>query len=275
MRRLEGKVAFVTGAGRGQGRSHAVRLAREGAAVIAVDICAPVESVTYPMADEADLAETGRLVEEHDVRAFTQAADVRDREGLRAALEAGLGELGRLDIVVANAGIASYAAFHEISEDAWQEMLDINLTGVWNTCVVARPALVESKGGSIIITSSAAVLKPPANLTHYAAAKHGTVGVMRSLAKELAPEMIRVNTIHPTQVDTPMVMNQEVFEMFRPELDSPDREDIVAPSTEMNLMPIPWVSSDDVSDTVVFLASDESKYITGVMIPIDAGYHLK
>lgn len=274
MGRLAGKVAFVTGAGRGQGRSHAVRLAREGAAVIAVDICAPVESVTYPMADADDLAETARLVEREDARVVARQADVRDREQLRAALEEGVAELGRLDIVVANAGIASYAPFHEISEAAWREMIDINMTGVWNTCVVARPHLVESKGGSIVITSSAAVLRPPANLTHYAAAKHGTVGIMRSLAKELAPDMIRVNTLHPTQVDTPMVMNDEIFEMFRPDLEAPTREDIVEPSRDMNLMPIPWVESDDVSDAVVFLASDESRYITGVMLPIDAGYHL-
>jgi SDR family mycofactocin-dependent oxidoreductase len=250
-------------------------MAAEGAAIIGVDICAPVESVNYPMATEEDLAETARLVEAHDVRAFVQRADTRDRPSLQAALDAGLAELGGLDIVIANAGIASYAPFHEISMEAWQEMLDINLTGVWNTCVVARDALIESQGGSIVITSSAAVLKPPANLVHYTAAKHGTVGVMRSLAKELAPEMIRVNSIHPTQVDTPMVMNDEVFKMFRPELQSPGREDIVDPSTEMNLMPIPWVGVEDVSDAVIFLASDESRYITGVMLPIDAGLQLK
>lgn len=274
MGRLDGKVAFITGVGRGQGRSHAVRMAREGAAIIGVDICAPVQSVNYPMASEEDLAETGRLVEAEDARAVLRQADVRDRAALQSALDEGLAELGGLDIVVPNAGIASYSPFHEVSEGAWQEMLDINLTGVWHTCVVAREALIANGGGSIVITSSAAVLKPPANLVHYAAAKHGVVGVMRSLAKELAEYKIRVNSIHPTQVDTPMVMNDEVFRLFRPELDNPTREDIVQPSTEINLMEVAWLGVEEVSDTVIFLASDESKFITGAMIPIDAGQQL-
>jgi SDR family mycofactocin-dependent oxidoreductase len=272
---LRNKVAFITGAGRGQGRAHAVRLAREGAAVIAADICRPVDSVGYPTSTEEDLAETRRLIEDEGGRVHAAVADVRDREQLAKVLSEGVDQFGDVNIVVANAGIASYAEFHEITPAAWQEMLDINLTGVWHTCVVARPHLIAAGGGSIVITSSAATLKPPANLAHYIAAKHGTVGLMRSLAKELAPYKIRVNSLHPVQVDTPMVMNREVYEMFRPDLDAPGREDIVAPSMDMTLLPIPWVETDDVTNALVFLVSESARYITGVTLPIDAGYHLK
>jgi SDR family mycofactocin-dependent oxidoreductase len=269
--RVEGKVAVVTGAGRGQGRSHAVRLAEEGADIIAIDICAPVETVTYPMATEADLAETARLVEEHDRRVVTAVADVRDYERLQAVIDDGRAQLGGLDIVVANAGIASYAAGHEITEDAWTEMIDIDLKGVWHTIKACVPHLVGQNSGSIIVCASAAGVIGPPGLAHYVAAKHGAIGLVRAFANELAANMIRVNAVCPTQVDTPMIMHDEIFKMFRPDLEAPVKEDIVEQSTRMNLIPVPWVDVRDVSHAVLFLASDEARYITGTALPIDAG----
>lgn len=271
MGRVEGKIALVTGAGRGQGRSHAVRLAQEGASVIALDICAPVESVSYEMASREDLALTGELVREHGGRAHTAVVDVRDYARLEHEVAAGVAALGGLDIVVSNAGIASYAPGDQITEPAWQEMLDINLTGTWHTIKAAVPHLKQRGGGSIILTSSAAGLQGNKNLAHYVASKHGVVGLMRSFANELAEHWIRVNSVNPTQVETPMIMNEEIFRLFRPDLPDPQREDIIDVSVGVHALPIPWVQSEDVSNAVLFLASDEARYITGVALPVDAG----
>ncbi|WP_395690549.1 mycofactocin-coupled SDR family oxidoreductase [Nocardioides sp.] len=272
MGRVEGKVALVTGAGRGQGRSHAVRLAEEGASVIAFDICAPVASVSYDMATRDDLAETCELVRAAGGSTYSAEVDVRDFDLLARELALGVDVLGGLDIVVANAGIASYAPGHEITEAAWQEMIDINLTGTWHTVKAAVPHLVAAgRGGSIVLTSSAAGLQGTPNLAHYVAAKHGVTGLTRTFANELAPHWIRVNSVNPTQVDTPMIMNDEIFRMFRPDLESPGRDDIVDVSIATNALPVPWVEPRDVSNAVLFLASDEARYITGVALPVDAG----
>lgn len=272
MGRVDQKVALITGAGRGQGRAHAVRLAEEGASVIAFDICAPVASVSYEMATTADLDETCALVRAAGGQAYAAQVDVRDLDVLERELASGVDALGGLDIVVANAGIASYAPGHEISEAAWQEMIDINLTGTWHTIKAAVPHLVAAgRGGSIVLTSSAAGLQGTPNLAHYVAAKHGVTGLMRTFANELAPHWIRVNSVNPTQVDTPMIMNDEIFRMFRPDLDAPTREDIVDVSIATNALPVPWVEASDVANAVLFLASDEARYITGVALPVDAG----
>jgi len=269
MGRVDGKVAFVTGAARGQGRSHAVRLAQEGADIIAVDINAQVESVPYPLATSDDLAATVQAVEQLGRRIVAAEADVRDYDGLKAALDQGVAELGRLDIVCANAGIVSFGETADMPEQTWQDMIDINLTGVWHTCKAAIPHL--SDGGSIVLTSSTAGLTGMANISHYAAAKHGVVGLMRSLANELAPRMIRVNSVHPTTVPTPMVINEATFGLFLPEEEHPSLEQFKEASTLMNVLPIPWVEARDISNAVLFLASDEARYITGVTLPIDAG----
>jgi (+)-trans-carveol dehydrogenase len=274
--RVEGKVAFVTGAARGQGRSHALRLAEEGADVIAVDICKQIDSVPMPMATPDDLAETVRQVEELDRRIVATQADVRDYAGLKQVLDEGVAQLGRLDIVAANAGIGSFGAADELPEQTWQDMIDVNLTGVWHTCKAAIPHLkAGGRGGSIVITSSAAGLKGYANLAHYVSAKHGVVGLMRTLAQELAPHMIRVNSIHPTQVDTPMIMNETAFRLFLPDHEHPTVEDFAPVSQTMNALPIPWVEPVDISNAVLFLASDEGRYITGVTLPVDAGTLIK
>jgi SDR family mycofactocin-dependent oxidoreductase len=273
--RVAGKTALVTGAGRGQGRSHCVRLAEEGADVIAVDICAAVETVDYPMASEADLAETASQVEALDRRCFAAAVDVRDFTRLREVLDQATEELGGLDIVVANAGIASFAAGHEITDSAWTEMIDIDLKGVWHTIKAAAPRLLAQRSGSIVVCASAAGLIGSPGLAHYVAAKHGAIGLMRAFANELGPENIRVNAVCPTQVDTPMIMREEIYRLFRPELENPTREDIVEVSTGMNLLPVPWVEPRDVSNAVLFLASDEARYVTGLAMTVDAGISMK
>jgi (+)-trans-carveol dehydrogenase len=273
MGRVEGKVALVTGAARGQGRSHALRLAAEGADIIALDNCSDVAGVPYAGGTRDDLSTTVKMVEALDRRIVSSVADVRDYSGMASAVKAGVVALGRLDIVCANAGIItepSPALLME--EDSWQVMLDVNLTGVWHTCKAAVPHVVAGeRGGSVILISSVAGLKGHANIANYVSAKHGVVGLMRTLANELAPQMIRVNSIHPTQVDTPMIMNDVMLRLFVPDKDDPSPADFAVASQASNALPIPWVESVDVSNAVLFLASDESRYITGVTLPVDAG----
>jgi SDR family mycofactocin-dependent oxidoreductase len=277
MGRVEGKVAFITGAARGQGRSHAVRLAEEGADIIAVDLCAQVDTVPYPMATPEDLAQTVKAVEALDRRIIATQADVRDFAALKAAVDAGVAELGRLDIVSANAGIASVdASTTDISEQSWADMLDINLTGVWHTAKAAVPHMIAAgNGGAIILTSSAAGLMAYPGIGHYVSAKHGVVGLMRTLALELAPHMIRVNSLHPTQVDTAMIQNETIYRLFSPDDPNPSRDAFIPVSQAMNALPIPWVEPRDISNALLFLASDEARYITGVPLPVDAGAVIK
>ncbi|MEJ1230973.1 MAG: mycofactocin-coupled SDR family oxidoreductase [Galbitalea sp.] len=276
MGRVEGKVAFITGAARGQGRSHAIRLAQEGADIIAVDLVGQIDTVPYPMATPEDLAETVRQVEALDRRIVATRADVRDFAAIKTALDDGVAQLGRLDIVSANAGIASFGAAEEIPEDTWQDMLDVNLTGVWHTAKAAIPHLkAGGHGGSIILTSSAAGLKAYQGAAHYVSAKHGVVGLMRTLAVELAPHFIRVNSIHPTQVNTLMVNNEMTFKLFAPDKEHPTLEDFLPISQAMNALPIAWVEPVDISNAVLFFASDEARYVTGVTLPVDAGAVIK
>jgi SDR family mycofactocin-dependent oxidoreductase len=271
MGRVEGKVALITGAARGQGRAHALRLAEEGADIIAVDSCMSYGTVPYDGASEADLAETAKQVEDRDRRILTRVADVRDLSGLEAAVADGLSEFGRLDIVCANAGIASFGPAWELTEETWQEMIDINLTGVWKSAKAAIPTLIEQgSGGSIILTSSTAGLVAYGNLAHYTAAKHGVVGLMRALAVELAPHFIRVNSIHPTTVDTDMVQNPAIRALFLGD-ESATREDAAEGLKALNALPIPWVETIDISNAVLWLASDEARYVTGTTQVIDAG----
>jgi SDR family mycofactocin-dependent oxidoreductase len=276
MGRVEGKVAFITGAARGQGRSHAIRLAEEGADIIAIDVCEAVPTNDIPPATEEDLAETVRQVEALDRRIVATKADVRDYDAVKSAMDAGVAELGRLDIVAANAGIAgSPSAAEDISEEGWHTMIDVNLTGVWHTAKAAIPHLKAARGGSIIITSSDAGLFGYPNLAHYVSAKHGVVGLMRTLALELANDMIRVNSIHPTTVATDMVLNDTIYRLFRPDLENPTKQDFADAATAMNALPVPWVEAVDISNAVLWLGSDEARYVTGVTLPVDAGAFVK
>jgi SDR family mycofactocin-dependent oxidoreductase len=276
MGRVDGKVAFITGAARSQGRSHAIRLAQEGADIIAVDIAGPVPSVTaYPPATEEDLAETVKEVEALDRRIVAHRADVRDPAALKAALDDGVAQLGKLDIVCANAGIYQMHPALELDDAGWQETIDVNLTGVWNTVKAALPHLIANKGGSIILTSSVAGLKGFANSVHYNAAKHGVVGIMRTIGNEFAQYGIRVNSVHPTSVNTIMIQNKEVWGLFDPANPNPTRESAVAAFSSVNALDVPWVEPVDISNAILFLASDEARYITGVTLPVDAGAMIK
>lgn len=270
--RVEGKVALITGAARGQGRSHAVRLAEEGADIIALDVCEDIETSVIPLASDDDLTETAKLVEDLDRRILTRKADVRDLAAQQAVVDEGMSEFGRLDIVSANAGIAGFGPAHELTEQQWEEMLAVNITGVWKTCRAVIPAMIEAgNGGSIILTSSTAGLMGLANTAHYTAAKHGVVGLMRTLANELAPHMIRVNSVHPTTVATDMIHNEAVYDLFRPDLGHPTLDDAKDAFLTLNMLPIPWVEARDISNAVLWLASDEARYVTGVTLPVDAG----
>jgi (+)-trans-carveol dehydrogenase len=274
--RVAGLVAVVTGAARGQGRSHAVRLAEEGADVILVDVCADLPEVPYPLGTKAELEETAEAVEAAGGRAVVRVADVRDGAALRSAVDEGVRLLGRLDVVCANAGVNAPGPTHELSEETWRCVIDVDLSGTWRTVAAAIPHLrAGGRGGSVIITSSAAGLKGYANIAHYTAAKHGVNGLMKTLAQELAPDRIRVNSVNPTQVDTPMIMNGPMYALFCPDVDDPGRDDFAPVSQAMNALPVPWVEARDVSDAVLFLASPESRYITGVALPVDAGVLVK
>ncbi|MCE0767607.1 mycofactocin-coupled SDR family oxidoreductase [Pseudonocardia kujensis] len=270
--RLEGKIAFITGAARGLGRSHAVRLAEEGANIIAVDLCAPLETVdTYPPATEADLAETVRAVEKLDRRIVASVADVRDGAALAETVTSAVAELGGLDIAVANAGIVSFGSTLELEERAWREVLDVNLTGVWNTARAALPHLVERGGGSLTFISSIGGLRGMPNVGHYVSAKHAIVGLMRTMANEFASQRIRVNTVHPTNADTDMIQNPGTYRMFAPDAAEPSQEAALPAFLSLNAIQVPWVEPVDISNAVLFLASDEARYITGVTLPVDAG----
>jgi SDR family mycofactocin-dependent oxidoreductase len=268
---------LVTGAARGQGRSHCVSLAAEGADIIAIDNCGDVAGVAYAGATTADLDETVRLVTSLGRRVVSRVADVREYDALARAVSDGVAELGRLDIVCANAGIITTPTPTLLMEEEdWRVVIDVNLTGVWLTCKAAVPHVVEGgRGGSVVLISSAAGLHGHPNIANYVSAKHALVGLMRTLALELAPQMIRVNSLHPTQVDTPMIMNDATRKLFVPDKENPSDEEFAAASQQSQAMPVPWVESIDVSNALLFLASDEARYITGVPLPIDAGSLLK
>ncbi|BBZ44916.1 dehydrogenase [Mycobacterium parmense] len=267
-RPLDGKVAFITGAARGQGRAHAVRLATDGAAIIAVDLCDQIASVPYPLASPEDLAATVKLVEDTGARIVATRGDVRDRASVSSALQAGLDEFGRLDIVVANAGIAPMQS----GDDGWRDVIDVNLTGVYNTIKAAIPTMVsQGDGGSIVLISSSAGLagvgSPDAGSVGYAAAKHGVVGLMRIYANLLARENIRVNSIHPSGVETPMINNEFTREWLARMAAAVDN-----PGALGNAMPVETLQAEDIANAVAWLVSDQARYVTGVTLPVDAGF---
>jgi SDR family mycofactocin-dependent oxidoreductase len=269
---MQGKVALVTGAARGQGRSHAVRLAQEGADIIAVDVCSQIKSVSYPMATEADLAETARLVEELDRRIVTQVADVRDRAPLAAAVEAGIAALGHLDVVVANAGIIPLGA--GIPPIAFFDSVSVDLVGVINTVEAAFPHL--GAGASVICIGSMAAMMPGGTgeapgTAGYSHAKRGVARFTHDLAQVLAPHNIRVNAIHPGNIDTDMLQNEAMYRLFRPDLEHPTREDAQPAFGSMHKLPVNTLDPADISEAVLYLASDASRYVTGLQMKVDAG----
>ncbi|MGP0029809.1 MAG: mycofactocin-coupled SDR family oxidoreductase [Acidimicrobiales bacterium] len=278
MGKLDGKVALITGAARGQGRSHAIRLAEEGASIIAADICEDVDSIAelYPLARPSDLDETVRLVESAGGRIMAVKADVRDYDALHDLVQSGLERFGHVDICLANAGVVALKRAWETPEETWDDVIGINLKGVWNTVRAVIPAMIErGQGGSIVITSSVAGLRGYANTSAYSASKHGVVGLMQSLANELAPFSIRVNTVHPMNVDTPMLQNEGTYRLFLPEMENPGREEMAEMCMDFALLPIPWAEARDVTAAVLWLVSDDARYVTGIQLPVDGGTILK
>jgi SDR family mycofactocin-dependent oxidoreductase len=278
--RLNGKVAFITGAARGQGRAHAIRMAEEGANIIAIDICEQIASNPYPLSTEEDLDETAKRVKDTGRSIYAAKADVRERNQLRDAIESGIAEFGQLDIVVANAGIAPFAMGDPHASD-FVDAVDVDLLGVLNTVAVCEPHLVD--GSSVIITGSTAALMPNAVTNPvlgpggagYGWAKHTLVGYVEQMACHLASRFIRVNCIHPTNVNTHLLHNDGLYQLFRPDLQNPTREDAEPAFATFQAMPIPYVEPVDIANLAVFLASDEARYITGQQIRVDAGSLIK
>lgn len=280
MSKLTGKVALVTGAARGQGRSHAVRLAQDGADIIAVDACVPYASLRYPMPDSAELESTARDVRDIGRRVITRKLDVRDRSALREAVAEDADELGGLHVVVANAGVLGLAGDPPV--DAWSDVVDTNLTGAINTIHAALPLLGD--GSSVIAIGSLSALitelnntTPGADLGHsaYVLSKRLLAQYVHDLARQMAPRGVRVNIVHPTNCDTPMLQNDTMYRAFRPDLTSPTREDAEPVFNVLHAMPVPHVATHDVSSAVAFLASDESRFITGMQMRVDAGGYVK
>jgi SDR family mycofactocin-dependent oxidoreductase len=278
--RMQGKVVFVTGAARGQGRSHAVRLAEEGADVIAVDICKQIDSNPYPLATPEDLEQTAKAVENAGRRVVARHADVRDREQLRAALVEGVRELGGVDVVVANAGILPMAMGEPDPMD-FVDAVDVDLVGVMNAVAVALPHLPD--GASIVVTGSTAgmmsgttdnpVMGPGG--AGYSFAKRILISYVEQIALHLAPRFIRANAVHPTNCNTHLLHNDGLYQLFRPDVEHPTRDDVLPAFTYFQAMPIPFVEPLDISNAVLFLASDESRYVTGQQLRVDAGSLLK
>ena len=273
MGRLDGKVAFITGGARGQGRSHAIRLAEEGADILVIDICDQIESHQVAMSTPSDLQETVRQVEALDQRIVAEIADVRDQSALDRAVARGIDQFGHIDIVSANAGISGVGKTWELSETEWSDMIDVNLTGVWHTVKAAIPSMIEAdSGGSIVITSSFCGVRGLENLSHYTASKHGIIGMMRTLANELGPHQIRVNCVLPGNIATPLTLNDSLFRLFVPDKAKPTRAEVEVSLQQMSSMDVAFLDPRDISNAVLWLSSDEARYVTGVNLSVDGGW---
>lgn len=271
MGKFDGKVVLITGGARGQGRSHALAFAREGADIAICDVASQLGSVPYPMSEPGDLDETARMVEELDRRCAVSRADVRDRAQVDRFVEQARTELGRVDFLLANAGIFTFSTVAEMEDATWQETIDTNLTGVFHAMRAVLPAMIEQGSGRIVATSSMAGKVGFGNIGHYCAAKWGVIGLVKSLAQEVAGNGITVNAVCPTVVDTTMIQNKSAYQLFLPDNPDPTREEAAAAFQTLNAIPVPWVETVDISNTMIFLCSDEARYITGETIAVAAG----
>lgn len=271
MGKLDGRVALISGGARGQGRSHALTLAKEGADIIVFDICKQIGSVEIAMARKGDLEETADMIRQTGRHVVAMQGDVRDTTSLNEVVSAGLKEFGKIDIVVANAGILSFGPTEALPDDVWDDMIAVNLTGVYKTVRAALPSMIaRGQGGSIVLTSSTAALRPYANHIHYVAAKHGVTGIMRALAHEMAKYRIRVNCVAPAACHTDFIINPTVFQLFTGNGNISEEEAIPA-FKSLNLMDEPWIYPQDVSNAIAWLVSDEARFVTGITLPVDLG----
>ncbi len=268
---VEGRVALVTGAARGQGRAHAIALANEGADLIVTDLCADIGTVPYPLGTAAELAKTVSLVEATGQRCLSMPADIRDTAGIGLVVEAGIEAFGQIDICVANAGVTGYGKFHELDDDTWNDMIDVDLTGTFKTIRAVLPHMLERRYGRIIATSSMAGRMGNANLAHYVAAKWGVIGMVKSLAMEVANKGITVNAIAPAAVDTAMLHNEAMYKLFCPDMDAPTREDVTPRYQAMNRLGVAWMEPEEVSRAVLFVAADAASSMTGQVIEVSLG----
>jgi SDR family mycofactocin-dependent oxidoreductase len=269
---MEGKVALITGAGRGQGRSHALLLAEEGADIVAVDICSDINPVGYPMSTWDDLEETRALVAGLGRRVIARQVDVRNLAQLQSAVADAMQQFGRLDMVCANAGIIVGSPVVDMTEDQWDTTIGVNLSGVWRTFRAALPAIVAGgRGGSAIAIGSVGSVRGAPNIAAYDAAKHGILGLVRCLAHEMSEHHIRVNAVLPTTVDTMMANNSVIYSLMRPDLEHPTLSDVEPAMRGMNLLPTATIDPIDISNAVLWLASDRARYVTGIALPVDAG----
>ncbi|MDF1604684.1 mycofactocin-coupled SDR family oxidoreductase [Nocardioides sp. YIM 152315] len=265
---LTGKTALVTGAARGQGRAHAVALAQRGANVLLLDRCQDLESVAYPLASSADLDDTRREIEAAGGRCLAFEVDVRDTSGLDEVVRAGAAEYGGIDICVANAGICGFGRVHELTDLQWEEMIGVDLTGVFKTLRAVTPGMIDRGWGRVVVTSSMGGRMGTRNLAHYVAAKWGVIGLVKTLALEVAEQGITVNAICPATVDTPMVHNDAFYRLFTPDVERPTRDDVRPRHTASNPMRVPWLDTSDITNALLYLVSDEARYVSGSTLDV-------
>ncbi len=273
MGKLDGKVALITGGARGQGRSHAITFAREGADIVICDLAAQIETVPYQMSNTDDLNETVKLVEEQDRRCVAMQADVRDSAQIKSVVDTALAEFGQLDILIANAGIVAPVPLVDISDQAWSDMVETDLTGVFKSIRAVAPHMIERRSGRIIATSSMVGRTGVPGLAHYVAAKWGVIGLVKSAALEFGQYGITVNAVCPTNVDTNMIQNPAMYALFAPDIKNPTREDVIPGFTSLNALPVPWVQVQDISEGMLYLAAESGRYVTGETLTIAAGWN--
>ncbi len=273
MGRFDGKVVLVTGGARGQGRSHAVEFAKEGADIVVTDIAKQVDTVPYGMSSESDLAETVKRVEELDQRCLSVVADARDTAATNRAVEAAIAEFGKIDILLANHGLLSLSPVADMPDEMWDDVIGSDLTGVFKSIRAVLPHMLARKSGRIIATASMAGRTGLPTVAHYCAAKWGVIGLIKSVAREVAAEGITVNCICPTNLDSDMIHNPAFYALFAPGIDNPTREQVTPGFTSLNAIPIPWIEAIDVSNAMMFLASPEARYITGEALHVSAGWN--
>lgn len=273
MGKLDGKVALITGGARGQGRSHAITFAREGADIVVCDLAAQIETVPYTMSNPDDLSETVKLVEDQDRRCVAMQADVRDTAQVTSVVNRAIAEFGQIDILIANAGIVAPLPLVDISDQAWSDMVETDLTGVFKSIRAVAPHMIERRSGRIIATSSMVGKTGVPGLAHYVAAKWGVIGLVKSAALEFGQYGITVNAVCPTNVDTPMIQNPAMYSLFAPDIQNPTRDDVVPGFTSLNALPIPWVQAQDISEGMLYLAAESGRYVTGETLTIAAGWN--